>query len=71
MTKLEGFLWDVEEGYKVTSDSAKGKAYHVEKYRKEAEALKALQDKVVGLDLKLVFIISYNISQTVRFKALC
>lgn len=53
VTELEGSLKDVEDKYEVSSDSIKEKALKVENYRKDAEALKALQDKIASLEWAL------------------
>lgn len=54
VTKLEVSLKDVEDQYEVSSDSIKEKALKVENYRKDAEALKALQDKIASLEWRFM-----------------
>lgn len=49
MTKLKGYLLYVEKRYKVASNFVEEKALQVEKYQKDAEALKSLQDEVADL----------------------
>lgn len=49
MTELKDDLKHVEERYKVASSSVEEKALQVEKYHKNAQALKALQEEVFSL----------------------